>query len=184
MARGGRTTCTTCGKRLGVNNTSGLCVSHFNARLNSDPEAQAKRLAGVRRDASARRDEKRRVLLANAAKAMERPERRAALRERMKWVQPLSQTAEARARVDHASNGRKRTNTVLSWCPRAYRAQYRKFVRARVGSAADCRRIILDQIRKDMGGVDRLAQTIRLQFVEFANDNGITVEQAQRRLVG
>jgi hypothetical protein len=142
-------TCATCGKPLGATNKSGLCVRDFNARLNADPKTHAKRVAGIRRDAVVRREEKRRILLENAAKAMQRPERLAFLREQMKWVQPLSQTPEVLAKTDPAAKGRKRTETVLGWCPPAYREEYRRLIRSRNVNAAEARKVILDQIRND-----------------------------------
>lgn len=149
--------CSVCEKPHGIANRSGLCLKHFNARLNSDPDMHAKRVAGVRRDAVERRDEKRRVLLANAAKAMT-PERREALRERMKRVQPLSQAPEVLAKIDMAAKGRKRTDTVLGWCPPEYRDEYRALVRSRSFNAAEAKAAILDQIRKDRAAADPLAQ--------------------------
>jgi hypothetical protein len=73
------------------------------------------------------------------------------LRTRMSEVHAKSQTPEVQAklRANAAERGRKRTATVLPWCPPEYLDDYRLMVRKCGLLAAEARAIIEDRMRRD-----------------------------------
>lgn len=141
--------CSSCYKPLGRGNKSGMCRSCVCQRLNTDPEMHARKVAGTRK-----KYEDPAWVAAKRAKLIEigrRPDviekRRIRGREHAKAVLTRpdvwnrTQTPEARARA-----GRKRSETVMGWCPPELRDEYRDLVRSKRIPAAEARAIIEERI--------------------------------------
>jgi hypothetical protein len=140
-------TCIDCAIPVSPTNKSGRCkpcAARFNL---TDPERRARRLEALRvyySDPAAR--------AARAARMAEwnrnlpehvRESRRAHGRARIAKVQAAA--AEKITPEIRAENGRKRTNTVLAWCPPEWRDRYRE-IKIKGKSAAEAKRIVLDLI--------------------------------------
>ena len=142
--------CTECGKEINYRAKSGLCIKHFTAKINADPEVRELQRAGnvayCKENPDAVRRRGRKIALA----VRSNPERIAHLRIAMREkVQPQTCTPEAVARRDHAARGRAISAAKLAWCPPEHRAEYRHLVRYKALPGAVAKAIILDQIKAD-----------------------------------
>ena len=146
--------CSHCPAKLGAKNTSGRCrrcISRHNA---ADPAWRAKQRAGVRAkfaDPQHRAAHAARLSDRNRNLSGETLERR---REHgRRCAQQNLQSPEMRARTADpamkAENGRKRTDTVLAWCPPEYRDRYRHLKATKRMRAAEARALIEDEIASD-----------------------------------
>lgn len=150
---GGVKTCV-CGTSLGLKNKSGLCRSCIAKRHNADPEMQARRKAAIQerfKDPAVRAAYARRIgeHVANMS-----DEERAARREHGRWMYRnyLSQpdvVAKTSSKDARRRAGISRSDTVLAWCPPAYREQYRALKASGAVKAAEAKVMILDQIKAD-----------------------------------
>jgi hypothetical protein len=154
-------TCTECGKPLGPRNVTGLCKTHC-TRVMRTPEAAERRRSAVRRYAKANRAKLAATLKENARKARECPEYLERMRDNLRRFQPLSVAPEVIARRDMRSIAAKCSATKLAWCPKAYRAEYRRLIVSKRMLKQEAQRIILDQIAADTHGLDPLAAAIRV----------------------
>lgn len=144
--------CKRCPAPITRQSKTGYCRRCVNAVLSADPEFQAKRLAGIRRG-----------LALN-------PERKEAYRARMIEIGKLPQAVEARQRAAREINlssigraalvgntearvrgGKRRTATLLSWCPAELRDEYKRLVYSCKLPAAEARAMVLEQHERDMG---------------------------------
>lgn len=127
-----------------------------------DPERSAKHIAAACR---------------NVEEYRSRPGVAEHLRERMKGVHVLSQTPEVqeKLRASAAARGRKRTATVLPWCPPEYLDDYRVMVRKSGYTAQEARAIIEQQMRDR----DPFAQARRA--IATFNDNQRAREERRKR---
>lgn len=136
-------TCTDCGGALGPRNRSGFCRSCRTKRLNADPALQARRRDGLRAKFAdptffaqhvARCAENTRNISDEAR------ERRRAHGRRM--AATLQASVAAFTPELRAENGRKRSDTVLAWCPPEWRDKYRD-LKKRGRRAAEAKAIVL-----------------------------------------
>lgn len=61
--------------------------------------------------------------------------------------------------------GAKMAATKLSWCPPAYRDLYRSLVKDNAGTTAECRAIVLEEIRRDIAKASTGALMPQPQFI-------------------
>lgn len=139
--------CLDCAKPISSKSVSGLCRSCVAVRLNADPEVAARRREGMRRHwadptnlAAARA---RAAEMGRNLPEAERQRRRE--RGRMLSSTVLRQANAAMTAETRAENGRKRSDTVLAWCPPEWRDKYRD-LKTRGRKAAEAKRIVLDLI--------------------------------------
>lgn len=140
-----------CGTALGAKNQSGLCRSCVAKRINADPEASARRKAGMRRyydELGGREAAGARIAEWNRNMPPEERERR-----RVRGVQQyhnILNTPEIRARSSGPDARRRarlaQEETLLGWCPPDRRDEYRRLIRSRQASAAEARRMIEETI--------------------------------------
>lgn len=175
--------CSECPTPIGDKNSSGLCRVHFNKRLARDPAVAARKSAGLKAYAAA-----------NPEVMSERGKRAAATRlsdpAHVAWMVEHMRTTVQPASLSHPDAAKWRrvavmrcADTKLSWCPPAYRPLYRQLL-SKLKIAADARAVVLDQIEKDRGDREPLAFAIDCAVLSFANDNGLSVTDARRRLMG
>ena len=139
--------CSACPAPISRGNQSGLCRSCVQVRLNADPIVAANRRAGMTAywaDPENRAKGKARAVamgqnLSDAERERRRQYGRATLREKLVAAN-AALTSEQRA-----DNGRKRSDTVLAWCPPEWRDKYRD-LKKRGRKAAVAKRIVLDLI--------------------------------------
>lgn len=142
-----------CGAALGARNRSGQCRSCVARRINADPAVIAARAAAVRRHHA-----QPHVRAASAARlaahiANMSDEERARRSEAGKRnAGHLAAAARSMTPEMRAENGRKRSATVLAWCPPEWRDKYRLVKSGR--SAAAARRIVLAMIAGAPGPAD------------------------------
>lgn len=84
-----------------------------------------------------------------AAARMAKPSNREKARATMQAIQRLSWTPEAIARRDYEARAAKRSDTLLAWCPKAYRPLYAELMKARDMRAAYAKEVVLGQIAAD-----------------------------------
>jgi hypothetical protein len=135
-----------CGARISDWTKTGRCKPCSVARLNSDPEIQAARTAGLRR---AYEDPEFRARMAkitarNVQKAALDPEIHAKWsaigREAIKRL--YSPEIRAKWLAGRAACGRKRHETVMGWCPPDLRPEYMRLCKSKRMSAAKAREAI------------------------------------------
>lgn len=158
--------CRHCSKQIGERSKTGLCNPCFNRDRNADPEFMAARKAAIQRKFQdpAHREKMRKAMLRTVAKMNEDPAYRARLVERGKHLaatalrspQSLAKIASLRA-----ENGRKRSETVMAWCPPKYRDEYRFLTVSKRMKAADARQLILDKMAAEMTPFERAMDRIR-----------------------
>lgn len=118
--------CADCPATLGPRNRSGRCRACFNRRMNADPGAQQRRREGIARHyADPANVDAARQRLRHAQDTLPEHERERR-RERGKTLGRAALAAANAAMSDEtrAENGRKRSATVLAWCPPEWRARY------------------------------------------------------------
>lgn len=147
-------TCSDCPAPITRQSKTGRCRQCSLAHINASSEIRARQRSAVR--AYALQPEVRRAcaarLAAHAANMSdeERIRRReqgqhiAATVLQTDRVRALSNSPAAKAKA-----GAARTNTVLAWCPPAYRDQYRTLTVSQRLPAAEARRLIEEQIATD-----------------------------------
>ena len=140
-------TCRECPSPLGRGNRSGICRVCCLRRLNTDALVEARRRAGVRQHyadpeniAAAQARGKAMSLNLSPEERQRRRERGLALGRTNLRAANAAMTAETRA-----ENGRKRSATVLAWCPPEWRDKYRD-LKQRGRKAAVAKRMVLDLI--------------------------------------
>lgn len=95
---------------------------------------------------------------AGTREALKRPEFLAMRQEQGRRV-GLSRTGQSANKAGHPSRiaaGKKRSETVMAWCPLEYRAEYRRLIRTKLIRAPEARRMVEDMIQHDL---DRYAAT-------------------------
>lgn len=100
----------------------------------------------------ARRARAAKVLHRNLLNAMEDPEFRQRLVERgkrLRWTALETPQAKANLAAVRAENGRKRTETVLAWCPPEHRDHYFHLSVTKRMPAAEAKRLVLDHIARE-----------------------------------
>lgn len=140
------TCCRQCPNELGEKNRSGLCRRCVTARSNADPVTIAKRAAAIKarfanpayREAQAERMRRYNADLPDAVRASRRKHGKAN-------VDKLAEASRAMSKELRAENGRKRSATVLAWCPEEWRQTYRA-IKTRGRSAPAAKKIVLDLI--------------------------------------
>ena len=136
------------------------CRACSTRHVNSRADVAEKRNSAIRAkfEEPAHREKMAQVARANSEKARQDPEFRAWLIEHGKRQRagPLT-TPEARVAylATGPSRGRKRTETVLGWCPREHRAEYHHLVRAKRIPAGEAKRLILDMMAAKQAMKDR-----------------------------
>lgn len=135
-----------CGVTLGLKNTSGRCKSCNPKAMARDPEIRRHQREGIRRKMAdpAYYAEHVARCIANGKKLT--PEQRERRREHGRSRASALIAAAARLTPeDHARKGRKRSDTVLAWCPPQWRDIYRD-LKKRGRRAAIAKAIVLDMI--------------------------------------
>jgi hypothetical protein len=155
-------TCPDCGKALTAKNKSGFCAPHLLARRNASPEHKAKAAAGRR--AYLAIPANRVALAAAVRKGMLNlsPAERARRSEQGKRMVPTLHSVEVQAKANapeaKAASARKRTATMIHWCPAdlipTYRALSKKLASSQAareammpmidGTEAHARRTVLN----------------------------------------
>lgn len=143
--------CKRCPAPITRQSKSGYCRSCSNIVKSADPEFQAKRIAGIRRGL-ALNPERREAYRARVIEIGKLPH---ATEARRKKALELNLSAIGRAALvgDAAArerSGKRRTETLMAWCPPELREDYRRLVYSCKMSAAEAREIILAQHDKDM----------------------------------
>lgn len=145
--------CAGCGKPITAKAKTGRCRVCKNHFLNSQPDFKAARAAGNRKkweDPDFR--EKMRDVCKEIGKANRTdPVRRAKLVEIGKNSVARLHSPENRAKVRAKQDiiARKISERAMAWCPVEYRESYRHLTLRKNIVAADARKIILAQVRKD-----------------------------------
>jgi hypothetical protein len=140
-----------CGKPLGAKNKSGLCRSCVAKRINSDPEAAARRKAGLRKyydERGGREAAAARIAAWNRNMPEEERQRRSAWGVRQ--YHTYLNTPETRA-LSSGPDARRRARIAqeearLGWCPPELRDEYRRLTRSGQVAAAEARRMIEEMI--------------------------------------
>lgn len=101
-------------------------------------------------------------------RALQDPERLADLRARGRRVglMRLGASTFGPGTEPRVQAGRKRTATVMAWCPIEYRAEYRRLVSTKLVRAPEARRMVEDMIEADLRRAHttgQLPQTARLE---------------------
>lgn len=141
-----------CGAALGERNVTGRCRPCSARRLNEDPALIARRTAGIAehfadpavRAANAARLRQHIATMSDEEREWRRENGRRLAREVLARpeVRAKAYAPEVRAR-----SGRKRSATVLAWCPADRRDEYRE-LKAKGISAAEARRVIEASLRR------------------------------------
>jgi hypothetical protein len=123
-------------------------------RQNADPAIAARQLAGIRRhfeDPANRAVNAARLRQHIATMSDAERERRREHGRRLAREVLMTPEHQAKCNSPEAKRkaGRSRTNTVLAWCPEAYRPEYRRLVLSNLVRAPEAKRIILDQVARD-----------------------------------
>lgn len=144
--------CDECAEPISNVNKTGRCRACALKHMNRDPAFQANRIAALNScealkvGSATRREAARKATVTR----MSNPAYVEWLRHQMATVvAPLGHTPEAEAKRNHKEIGRKRTETLLGWCPPECRDDYRHLVMNKGIKAADAKQIILDQIRTE-----------------------------------
>lgn len=158
-ARGGEPAppqqCTDCAGPVSRSSRTGRCLACFNRVANADPVLKARRAEGIRRkfaEDPAHRLKMANVVQANAAKALLRPERRAAAVARGKYLyRERLCRPEVRERNVAAirANSWKISEAQIGWCPSEERELYRHLTRVKRLSAAEAKEAILAKLAAD-----------------------------------
>lgn len=139
-------TCTECGGRLSRRNTTGQCKRCRPAIMARDPEIHRRQIEGIRRklaDPEYRAEHIARCIRNGRSLT---PEQRDRKREHGRRRAPLLiEAARHITPEQRAENGRKRTETVLAWCPPEWRDRYRD-LKKRGRTAAQAKAVVLDLI--------------------------------------
>jgi len=141
--------CPDCGKALTASNKSGYCAPHLLARRNASPEHKAKAAAGRRAYLAVPAN--RAALAAAVRKGMLNlsPAERARRSEQGKRMVPTLQSAEVQAKANapeaKAASARKRTATMIHWCPPELVPTYRALSK-KLGSSQAAREVMLPTI--------------------------------------
>jgi hypothetical protein len=154
--------CPDCGKALTAKNKSGYCAPHLLARRNASPVQKAKVAAARQRYLAIPGN--REALAAAVRRGMESlsPAERARRSEQGKRMVPTLHSAEVQAKANapetKAASARKRTATMIHWCPAdlipTYRALSKKLASSQAareammpmiaGTEAHARRTVLN----------------------------------------
>lgn len=157
--------CISCPSTIGASNRSGRCRACARAWLNANPAAAEARRAGLKRHyadpANVAAAQARAIEMGRNLPEAERERRRE--RGRQLGATMLRAAAQAITRETRIENGRKRSDTVLAWCPPAWRAKYRD-LKKRGRRAADAKRIILDLIAGRPGPILYAQQRTKLAW--------------------
>jgi hypothetical protein len=139
-------TCSDCPKQIRPRNASGRCRACFNRNAARDPAWRAKQRAGVKAKFADPKKRAAHIAMAkrNLARWRETDEGKARLKELGRNAYRHSQTPEARQRwqAGRAAAGRKRSDTVLAWCPPDRREEYRHLLYVKRLPAAEARAMI------------------------------------------
>lgn len=145
--------CAGCGKAITAKAKTGRCRVCKNHLLNSQPEFKAARAAGNRKkwDDPAFVEKMRAVCREIGKGNGTDPVRRAKLVEIGKNSVARLHSPENRAKVRAKQDiiARKISERAMAWCPVEYRETYRYLTIRKNFLAADARKIILEQVRKD-----------------------------------
>jgi len=140
--------CTECGKKLHPHNKTGLCRYHHGQIRNRDPEYRATIVASRKRklaqdpEAMARQ---RAIFEQNRNAPGAREKRLANLVDSRPRALAAARAVNVAGSEGRVNAGRRRTATVLAWCPPQLRDDYRALNRMTGVSAADARRMIEEQ---------------------------------------
>lgn len=135
------------------------------ARLNTDPGIAARRIAGmhvyyadpvIRAKAAAK-------MARNAAKGMENPANVAKQQANLQKARARLNDPDVLAKIaaKRKDNGRKRSETVMAWCPPEYRDQYRHLTIAKKIKAAEARQMILAIAARNMTPFEKMMEKVR-----------------------
>ncbi len=136
-------TCRDCSAPLGPRNQTGYCRSCSVKRSNADPVICARRRAGIAAkfdDPAYRAAHVARCIENSRSVSGEALERRREHGRKMSSV--LRTNAASFSKEMRAENGRKRSETVLAWCPPEWREKYRD-LKKRGRTAAEARSLVL-----------------------------------------
>lgn len=139
-----------CGAAISAKNRSGLCRPCNARRINADPAIEAKRAAGRAayfdrpgvREGYARRIAEYRENMPDEHRERCREHGRRQYRDVLSRPDVVAKSLSPEVR---AAAGRKRTDTVLAWCPPHLRDAYRGLIRSGI-RAAEARAMIEEEI--------------------------------------
>lgn len=140
-------TCSDCPAELGPKNLSGRCKPCATRKNNADPVLAEKRRQGIQRrfqDPEYRARHAARCADQNRNISEEVREKRR--QHGYGMVEKLAAASRAVTPEMRAANGKKRSATVLAWCPPEWRAKYLDLTK-RGRRAPVAKRIVLDLIR-------------------------------------
>ncbi len=138
--------CSDCPAALGPKNVSGRCKPCATRKNNLDPVLAEKRRQGILRkfqEPEHRAHHQARCVAMNRSISDEVREKRR--QHGFKMVDILLAANQAITPEQRAEAGRKRSETVLAWCPAEWRDKYRELCR-RGRPAAVAKRMVLDMI--------------------------------------
>lgn len=169
-----------CGAALGRGNASGICKACWLVHLATDPAVAERRRAGMMRYLA---DPERRAThsarCSAAARDISEDVRESRRRHGHDRVEKLAAGARRMSPEQRAENGRKRTDTMLAWCPPEWRDTYRKLKKS-IKPAAEAKAVVLDMIAgKPMpdrsarkAALDWCPQAYRDQYRKLQNSVG------------
>lgn len=159
-------TCSDCGKGITAKNLSGVCRSCRLKANNADPAFHARRVAGIRKryEDPAARAKAAREIHARHLNARKRPEVSARLEINLAKARARLNDPDARANflASRPAAGRKRSATLIAWCPEEYRGEYRRLVRSKRMHAKDAKALILAKLTRFERQMHALQQGARL----------------------
>lgn len=166
-------TCSGCQRGISTQSKTGRCRSCVARHINSDPEIRARAAAG--RAAFAAKPGVREQRIANLAahRLSMSEEEKARRRARGRFVyETVLNTPENRARANDPEvrrlSGRKRTETLLGWCPPHLRAMYRTLTITKRLPAAEAREIVLKEAAREERARRAALSPLERQFEQLA----------------
>lgn len=144
--------CRDCPKPISKGSKLGRCHRCANALRRADPEAERRRIEGLRRYCQSPEGyaQKARQARHNARKGALGPAHRAWLVQHAANIRkkPSDPDVVARLAAGRKVAGRKRTEYFLGWCPEEYRDEYRKLTDRHI-HAAEARAIVEARVAED-----------------------------------
>lgn len=138
--------CNGCGEALGPKNETGRCRTCAARAKNADAEQRRMQRAGILRKNAEDPGfvERRNAAFRHAMANLPESERERRREHGRMLAATVLKTPEARAAylATREEAGRKRSETVMAWCPPEWRARYRELCK-KGRKAADARRIVL-----------------------------------------
>jgi hypothetical protein len=166
-------TCSDCPSPISRQSKTGRCRPCALAVTNADPELKERQRAAVRKYAN--QPEVRAASRERLAKYREnmpesdREKRRQIGHSRVALLMSPEVRARSNSPEAKAKAGARRTETVLAWCPPAYRDMYRALKKSQRCLAAEARALVEEAIAADKRRAKAQPDTFERQMARIAN---------------